>query len=124
MVVGILGGKSMRGVRSLMAVVLAILAVCLISVPAFSGEHPWDSDGNQSGSSGESNLPYDSTKGSAVILSSSVGPDEGGQTVRSSSTYSMMSLVFHVSYYVAERVFTSQYGTGARVSTAVRKSGR
>jgi len=124
MVVGILGGKSMRGVRSLMAVFLATLAVCLISVPAFSGEHPWDSDGNQSGSSGEEGLPYDSTKGSAVILSSSISPDGGGQTVLSSSSNSLMSLVFQVSYYVAERVFTSQYGAGARVSTAVRKFSR
>ena len=114
----------MRGVRSLMAFLVAMLAVCLISVPAFSGEHPWDSDGSQSGSSGGSGLPADSVKVTTVVLSSSVGTGDGGQTVLMSSPTGTMSLEFRVSYYVAERIFLMQYEAGARVDSKARRTGR
>lgn len=113
----------MRSVRSLMAFLIAMLAVCLISVPAFSGEHPWDSDGSQSGTSGSSGLPGDSVKVTTVALSSCAATG-GGQTVLTSSSTSTMSLVFRVSYYLAERVFSKAYGAGARVDLKARSSGR
>lgn len=113
----------MRGVRSLVAVIFAVLAICLISVPAFSGEHPWDSDGSQSGNSGGSGLPSDSTKGTAVVSSSSCSHG-GEQSSFTTSRGSAMSLVYRVSYYFAERVFEMRYGAGASVGTMARRSGR
>ena len=43
----------MRGaIRSRLPFLIALLAVIFISVPGFSGEHPWDSDGSKNGSTG------------------------------------------------------------------------
>ncbi len=58
-----------------------IVAACLISVPALSGENPWDADGGNGGGTGS---PFDSTLLDAgglnysVLASNAVEPYSGG----------------------------------------------
>ena len=60
---------------------MMIVAACLISVPALSGENPWDADGGNGGGTGS---PLDSTLidagglNSNVIASNTVVPSGGG----------------------------------------------
>ncbi len=116
----------MRGaVRSLTVFLIALLAVCFISVPGFTGEHPWDSDGKKSGSTGSgSGGSEDPSKGSTEISSLSAPcPLDNGNDLLISGR-STMSLVFYVSYYFVERVYFSQYEAGTKMQRASRSSSR
>lgn len=115
----------MRGaIRSRLVFLIALLAAIFISVPGFSGEHPWDSDGkgNTSNSGGPSGENDDPSRGSAAIASSSapLGSDSNSRLLSRSTT----SLVFRISYYFAERVMFGQAGSGTKARQAVRTADR
>ncbi len=120
----------MRGaIRSLAVFLIALLAVCFISVPGFTGEHPWDSDGKKNGSTGSgsggtgSGSVEDSIRGSISTTLSAQCPNDNGNDLLVSGR-STMSLVFRVSYYFAERVYFGQYEAGTRMQKASRSSSR
>lgn len=115
----------MRGaIRSLSVFLIALLAVCFISVPGFTGEHPWDSDGKKNGSTGSgSGGSEDPSKGSTAIALSAQCPIDNGNDLLMSGR-STMSLVFHVSYYFVERVYFGQYEAGTKMQKASRSSSR
>jgi hypothetical protein len=115
----------MRGaIRSLTVFLIALLAVCFISVPGFTGEHPWDSDGNKNGSTGTgSGSSEDPSKGSTAIALSAQCPIDNGNDLLMSGR-SMMSLVFRVSYFFVERVSFGPYEAGTKMQRATRSSSR
>ena len=116
----------MRGaIRSRLPFLIALLAVIFISVPGFSGEHPWDSDGSKNGSTGGGSTggSDDPSKGSTAIAASAECPGGSGDNLLISSR-STMSLVFRVSYYLTDRLYVGRYETGTKVRQAARSTGR
>lgn len=116
----------MRGaIRSRLVFLIALLAMLLISVPGFTGEHPWDSDGkgNSSNSGGSSGGLDDPSRGSTAIASAACPLGSGNSDTRWSSR-STTSLMFRVSYYVAERLFFRQYDSGTKVRQVAHNADR
>ena len=104
--------KQMKGSRLIVAILLLSLAlVCFISAPVFSGDDPWDVDGDSDNGSGSNDdiispPPVDSL---IVVGTTSIGED---------NDYDWLSgLVFQISYEIITYIFGDNDKTsdGARV---------
>lgn len=110
----------MRGAKlSSVILLIAFGFACLLSAPAFSGEHPWDSDGNKGG--GTDGSGPGTGGGDVALLKASIAPG-GTDVVR--SAYSPTSLLLRVSYFAAEKLYAKMYDAGAKNTKQVRSSGR
>lgn len=119
----------MRGVKpSALLLLIALLAASLISVPALSGEHPWDSDSRGGGST--------STTASSSSSGRDAMPDDwnpertsskvssGGEVANGTRSWSPHSLFFRVTYIAAEKLYAKMYGVGTMSEKQVRTAGR
>ena len=85
--------------RRLSAVImlLALFAACLVSAPAFSGEHPWDADINDDRFGGGADYRYDDQgKDTVMVLCEGV---QNTATEPSSSTSWLMSVLTQVAIW-------------------------
>lgn len=101
----------MKGKKVTALVMLLALAVaCFISATAFTGEHPWDSEGNNGGGSGSS--------GGGIIGGGLIPVDPADSTssaLKAAAARPPMEvwtgLVFQISYYSVKLL----YGTSGNV---------
>lgn len=110
----------MRGMKlSPWKLLIAFVVACVISVPAFSGEHPWDSDNNKNGSNGGASGGSDTSTSTPVVLRSA---SHGGSLLQSAC--SPMSLLFTASYFAAEKLYAKMYDAGAKSTRQMKTVGR
>lgn len=97
----------------LAAMTMLLLFASFLSVPALSGENPWDADGGNTGSTG---VPIDSTKNDAAKSSfrpAGLAPDNSdGDSLDRFTGY-----LLKVSFYIMER-FSDWTSSKAQIKTA------
>lgn len=110
----------MRDAKLLSGILLiAFVIACVLSAPAFSGEHPWDSDGTKPG--GGTNGGSGTGDGDVVILKASAST---GSTDVVRPVYGPTSLLLRLSYFAAEKLYAKMYDAGAKSVKQDRCVGR
>jgi hypothetical protein len=98
----------------LAAMTMLLLFASFLSVPALSGENPWDADNGGGGSTG---VPIDSTKNAAAAASSFEPPGLAPGSPEGDSLDRFTGYLLRMSFYIMER-FSDWTSSKAQVKTA------